>query len=490
MKSNSKAGNAGCNCRGVATLFLQFLVAVLLAGSGCRSVHETAKLPMRSLSSVMPGGQAQQADPAALQTDLLRYADDFFARTSRGAEECARTAQSAEQRVAFLDWRLTINTAALGIATGANPTANLVDFLGLSSVLRVFLQQQHANAHDVDSVAAWLENSRALETNAWRLAQLYLTPDQQRELRTTIDRWLEQGIKANAGFFRRPLDVASGIRLSSKEAKQTGSVFGLIGLDPTAGLDPAVREVTRTRLFAERALFAAERMPVALRWQAELLAEKLLLQEGVTNALTSLDRLSRATESASHTAALLPERLSAERKAILDAFDAQEGQLRELAAQMQHTLATGEKMSTSLNTTLTTFDALMKRFGVGEPGKAPRDTNAPPFSILDYAQTAERITAMAQQLDLLLKNATGTVETPALDKRIAQLETLSRQARADAKSVLNHAFLLLAGLVLLSFACLLAVRRLSRPASSPAGRATPAWDHASSRSEQGQKSDK
>jgi len=38
-------------------------------------------------------------------------------------------------------------------------------------------------------------------------------------------------------------------------------------------------------------------------------------------------------------------------------------------------------MSTSLNTTLITFDALMKRCGVGETNNAaPPDTNSPPVS--------------------------------------------------------------------------------------------------------------
>ena len=120
-------------------------------------------------------------------------------------------------------------------------------------------------------------------------------------------------------------------------------------------------------------------------------------------------------------------------------------------------------MSTSLNTTLITFDALMKRFGVGEPSTTPPDTNSPPFNILDYAHTADQIAAMAQQLDALIKDASDTVATPALDKRIAELNALSGRARTDAKSVLNHAFLLAAGLIVLIFAGAVLYRRASRP---------------------------
>lgn len=138
---------------------------------------------------------------------------------------------------------------------------------------------------------------------------------------------------------------------------------------------------------------------------------------------------------------------------------AQEGKLRELSAEVGRTLAAGEKMSASLNTTLVTFDALMKRFGVGEPSTAPRDTNSPPFNILDYAQTAGQVTAMAQQLDLVIKDLGSTLDSPALDRRIAEVAALSKSACNDAQSVLNHAFLLAAGLVALIFGGVWLVRR-------------------------------
>jgi hypothetical protein len=129
---------------------------------------------------------------------------------------------------------------------------------------------------------------------------------------------------------------------------------------------------------------------------------------------------------------------------------------------MTQTLIAGEKMSTSLNTTVVSFDGLMKRFGVGEPDTSPPETNSAPFNILDYARTAEQVANMAQQLDALIKDASGTVDTPALDKRIAQLGAFSAQARTDAKSVVNHAFLLIGSLIILGFACALLYRRLSQ----------------------------
>ena len=52
----------------------------------------------------------------------------------------------------------------------------------------------------------------------------------------------------------------------SNQADTKGdSVFSLFQVDPLSGLDPAVREIAQTRLFAERALFVAQKMPMLLR---------------------------------------------------------------------------------------------------------------------------------------------------------------------------------------------------------------------------------
>jgi hypothetical protein len=431
---------------------------------GCSVVERTAKIPVNTVAAVVPGARANAIDPGQLQADLLRYADDFFGRTTTALNECAHRAENEADRVEALSWKATLASSALGIATGPNPTANLVDFLSLSTLTRAFAEKRASRIQPPGALDSLLENTRLLETNAWSIAERYLTKDQLAEFRQALEHWLKQNEQLGIGFFRRPQALASGIRQQVRKETAPGSIFAFVGLDPTSGLDPAVREVTRTRLFAERAMFAMERMPFVLRWQTELFTEKFFQDAQVTNALASADRMSRAAESFSQTAAALPDRLSAERKAILDTMEAQEGRLRALSAEVSHTLSAGEKMSTSLNTTIQSFDALMKRFGVGEPDTSSPDTNSPPFNILDYARTAEQIGTMAQQLDSLLKNASGTVDTPALDKRIAQLNELSRRTRTDAKSVLNHGFLLAAALMVLGLACAVAFRLLTRRA--------------------------
>jgi hypothetical protein len=391
---------------------------------------------------------------------VLRFADSFIALTATALDEYASRTKTPKGRLEALSWKLSLNSSALGIATGPNPTVNVLDFVALGTLMHVSVEERAPHAVPQGALNPWLDASRNLEINAWKLAEEALTPDQQGELRAAIATWREQNPTVSDSFFARPQLLAMAIREAGQKQAQPGSVFRLVGLDPMSGLDPAVREVARTRLFAERALFAAQRMPFLLRWQTELLTERVLGQERITNALASADRLSRAVDSISQTAALLPERITNERKAILDAASAQQGKLENLAAQVSQTLAAGEKTATSLNTTFTTFTALMRLFGIGEPSTAQPDTNSPSFNILDYARTAEQVAGMAQQLDVLIKDASVMVGTPALDKRIADLNTFADRTRADAKLVLNHAFFLALGLLVVAFAFVLIYRRL------------------------------
>jgi hypothetical protein len=232
-----------------------------------------------------------------------------------------------------------------------------------------------------------------------------------------------------------------------KGGEKKGSVFSLVSLDPMAGLEPAVREVTQSRLFAERAMYTTQRLPFVLRLQVEMMGYEMGEQPAIRLVLTnstqlsdSAERFSRSTESLSESIAQLPDHLATERKEILTAFDAREGKLRELVAGTDRALVSGEKMSDSLNISITNFNNLMKRFGVGEPAThAPRGTNTRPFNILDYATTADEIDKMAKDVNVLVSSIGQT--TP-------EIARLRQQAHAEAHNIVFHSFWV--GLVLIA----------------------------------------
>jgi hypothetical protein len=441
---------------------LPLLAFFALLTGGCTAVKNTAALPVNAVEA-MTGNKQTQIDPAALQNEVIRYADDFSSRTTTALDDYASRLSDPKARLEALKWKISLNSVAVGIASGPNPVAGLLDFVTLSTIVHEAVKDSAPKVVPPGALDSWLDTSASLDSNAWALARTVFTTNQLSQIRTAIAQARATNAALGSSFFARPQELATIIRTSrEKQQDQPGSVFSFVGLDPTAGLDPAIREVTRTRLFAERALFAAERAPFLLRWQMEYLTIELLRQEQVTSTLDSLERLSKAAETTSQTVAILPDRIADERKAILDALHAQESKLSDLTAQVNQALISADKMSTSLNTTLTTFNGLMKLFGVGEPSSSPPSTNSQPFNILDYGKTAEQIGLMSEQLDKLFKDTSGTVDSPALDKRIASLSALAEKTKADAKSVLNHAFLLLAALIIITFACAAAYRKVGR----------------------------
>lgn len=99
------------------------------------------------------------------------------------------------------------------------------------------------------------------------------------------------------------------------------------------------------------------------------------------------------------------------------------------------------ELSTSLNTTLTTFGTLMKRLGVDEANKeGPPKTNAEPFRIQDYGQTAGRLETAARQLTELLHTFDQTLGSTNLTQLPAQVEPVVRKAQAGGKELLDCAF--------------------------------------------------
>jgi hypothetical protein len=404
--------------------------------------------PKQMVNAVMPAGKNQQPDPIELQTEIQRFTDDFSSQTAYTLDEYARAVGTRAAQALALQLKLQLISAVTSIASGPNPNMNLLDLVSTVTFNRMAIQDYWMKTTNGAAFEPWSKASRQLETDVWRLAGIVLKPEQVKELRLAIQQCYDARTSGERkDYFARPQDFAAMVvRTQQKKGVDLNSVFSLVDLDPMSSLDPAVREVTRTRLFAERAMFTFQRMPFLVRWQTELLAFQLTAQPDVQRALTNtaqlgegIERISWAADRLSQTAAELPDRIADERKAILDAMTQQEGRLRELAVELNRTMMTGEKMSTSLNTTITTFDALMKRFGVGEPGTNPvSDTNSPPFNILDYGEVAGKVGAMAKDLNALIAS---------VDQSVPQIERLSQKATADAEGVVNRAFRL--GLLLI-----------------------------------------
>jgi hypothetical protein len=425
--------------RPLSSILLPFLLTL---GTGCRLVQTAVDAPGETVRAITPGKKDKHVvNPVEVQTTLLRFADEYSTRMVVSVDKLQRGTNALDP-AEVLKWKTAVVTETCTIASGPNAVANLLDMTIFVTVTRMGLEEYWQPDVFGESARPMLESCRIAEAEIWQLAGTVLRPEQQAELRQAIGAWHQQNPLPESVLAARALGFASQVAAANKtDSAKPESVFNLLKVDPLSGLDPAVREIAQTRMFAERALFVTQKMPVLLRWQTELLSVNAVEMPTVRQLVTNSTQIAASLDRFAAVAEKLPGQVSAEREEILKALELQERNLTPLVNEVRQTLTAGSQMSTSLNTTLTTFDTVMKRFGVGETNNtSPPTTNAEPFRIQDYGDTAMKLEATARQLTELLVTLDQTIGSTNLAKLSAQVGPVVQQAQASGKEVVDYAF--------------------------------------------------
>jgi hypothetical protein len=436
-------------------LLLRLSLLLVASGTGCRLVQTTAELPGKAVTTVTPGKPDKHAvDPVEVQQTLLRFADDYSTRMIVGVDKL-RYGTNAPDPAEILKWKIALGTETCSIVSGPNAIANLLDMTIFVTATRMALEERWQPKFFGESAQPMLASCRSAEADIWQCVGKILKPEQQAELRKAIEVWERQNPLPESVLGARAVSLAAQVAEANKaDTTQPGSVFSLLQLDPLSSLDPATREIAQTRLFAERALYVTQKMPTLLRWQTELLSVNAVQMPAVQQLVTNSTQIAASVERFAAVAEKLPGQVSAEREEILRTLQSQEQQLTPLVNEVRQTLTAGNQMSTSLNTTLTTFAALMQRFGVGVTNATgPPEKNAEPFRIRDYGQTAAQLEATARQLTELLLTLDQTLGSTNLANLSAQVGPVVQQARTSGKEVVDYAFwkgIILVAIVLLA----------------------------------------
>jgi hypothetical protein len=417
-------------------LALAFILLLAGLGTGCRLSQSAVEIMGADTSTGTSGMQRKPPDPVELQQTLLRFADEFSKLMLTDIEKLRRGTNALDP-AELLRLKLAFANASYSIASAANPIANLLDMTVFVTVTRMSLEEYWQPKVYGESALPMLETCRNAETGIWRQIGGVLTPERQAELRQAIEVWHRQNpseenvLAARAVGFTMQVAQANQVDM----AKPT-SLLGLLMLDPLATLEPTMREMAQTRMFAERTLYVTQKMPTLLRWQMELFSLNAVGMPAVQQLVTNSTAIAASVERFARVAEQLPGQVSAERKEILKALEAEEKNLTRLANEMRQTLTAGSEMSTSLNTTLTTFDAVMKRFGVGEPTSAGApNANAEPFRIQDYQATAAQLETTARQLTELLVTLDRTS-----GQLSAQVGPAVQRAQTGGQELVDYAF--------------------------------------------------
>jgi len=420
----------------------RWLSLTFLLLAGCGVVETAVDLPAQTVRAVTPGKkEGPSVDRADLQETMVRVADNLMKNAARGIDGLHRPGKP-EDPAEILRWKIAIGGEIVSIATGANSLANLLDLTVFVTLTRGVIESHWKPDIYGDSAEPVLEAFLDSEAKLWKVIEVVLTPDQRKEFHEAIEAWKKENPDSENSLGARALGFSA--QAGAKANSKPDSMFNLLRLDPLSGLDPATHEIAETRAFAERALYVSQKFPTLLRWQTELLALDAMNIPAVRQVVASSAQIAASADRIAVTAEKIPDRFSKEREEIVKV-------LREQEKEVASVLTAGTQMSASLNTTLGTFDGVMKRLGVGEP--KPPGPEAPPVRIQDVTQAIAQLDATTKHLTELLQTLDHTLATADLAKLSSQVTPLVQRAETGGKEVVDYAFwkgCVLIGLVLLA----------------------------------------
>jgi hypothetical protein len=370
-----------------------------------------------------------------LQLRSMRFADEYVGSIVQPIRSFQASTEDAADRLSAQNWLLSQATAAYTIASGPSPPVNAIDMVVLATLSRMVIDDAWSSEHFGERAASLRDTYHRLEPLALELAQGALASDQIAELRQAILKWRAQNPHVTAISFVHFRDVAASMgQAAASGGDSLGGLFSLLGLDPFSSLDPAVREIARTRELAERTIYYAQRVPSLLDMQVERVTYEFATMPEMKRLFANADSVTNAANTTGRVVGELPALLSREREAairqFMEAVTAETSHTRQLAAELRGTLEAGTEASNSLVISIRAFDQLMTRFDKPPPPAGTTQTPGRPFNITEYTDAAGAIAQTAKELEGLIAsvNRDNTPLMLAADRATAALQGVIERA--------------------------------------------------------------
>jgi len=392
---------------------------------------------LAACASMLDQSTAEQEKARSLETQLqlrvMRYADGYMDAVSRAGSRVETEATTSSLRLRLVDFQIKQSTAAVQIAAGPSPTINAVDMVVLASLTRASVTNNLPPIIGAAKAQPVIDTFARLEIGAWSLVD-FLTPAQRADLKRRLDAWAPDASSLDSVAFNRLADFAKASGLPSDDPDTKNSILALIGADPLAGLNPALQEVQRSRVLAERAIYYAQRTPMLFDLQTRSMTAAMADMPEARALLGTSNRVGESAALLAETASRLPDQFSKEREAtirqLLKAMDEQQGTMRALLSDVKLAMDSGRGVSDSLQGVLDRTDALMQRLKVGQP-PPPGSVPGRPFDITEYTRAAEALGETTREVTNLLT---------LLDRNAAAADRFGDATRSHVERLIDYLF--------------------------------------------------
>ena len=244
-----------------------------------------------------------------LRHEIMRFSGRSAERVDDAYFKLEEHFKTPKARRAALENSSAYVTSALDIAIGPNPEVNMLDMVVFVTLTRIVVEEYWVPKVFGDEAKILVEVFRSNEVEIWSIAAKVLTPQQQQELRSSIrqrrdrdpDRvYVEAARFGDFAWFMGESELA--------KAQEGGGFLGVKGV---------TREVSETRLLAERAMFYAQRVPWITRSLVRLLLLDVAQTPEINQVMTDTSTLAKAMHQTAKMTEELPELITEQRDQIM-----------------------------------------------------------------------------------------------------------------------------------------------------------------------------
>ncbi|MBU4565630.1 MAG: hypothetical protein KKE29_12980 [Proteobacteria bacterium] len=390
-----------------------------------------------------PAGRQGQVAPKPSQMEMQSMVMDFADLYLMRLNQALEVGNGPEPSPAVEQFGLVYGSAAMAIAAGRDPAANLLNMVVFVSLGRWAVDNYWAPQVLGQAGGRLKAAYQELEPTVWNLAGQVLKPLEVARLRGLIAAWQRANPKA---FY------VSEVRLNHLAPAPAAAAL-------VAAADKGATPSPAQSLVSERAMFYLERMPRLLAAQGQMLARRLNNAPELAKLNQDAERLAQASQRMADASERLPGRLAANQKAaikqltrwldqehkrISQDLSAGEARLKGLLGEVRQTVEQGGKLAEQVNQAAGSLERLQQRLASGQVG------------LKDYLEFMERATTTISQLNLLLARVERLSAAEGAPGAIDLRQAMARAAQFT-QGLMDHAFILLAYLVGLLLVGLLVV---------------------------------
>ncbi len=381
--------------------FLTFVCLIIAVGCSTSPPSHGQKTSQKEIDAVFDDKRPERGTLSEYQMQdmVMDFADLYVMELWQAFDEILRSDVSKQIRITAQYSKVLFGSAAMSIAAGQYPAANLLDMIVHMSLMRYAVEKYWVPEVYRKQGAGLKAVYERLEPRIWKISEIVLTREQQDQLRKLIQEWIE----ANPGQY-----YVSEVRLSN--FVEMGGMHPTAAVQEAKGLlddvERALADVDRTLLLSERAMFYLERLPRTITMQTELMIDQLTTMPEVETLIANTSRLATVAEDLPRqvnemrrdTITELTGWLEIERQKLFADLISQENRLRGLLSEVRLSLEAGSELTDKINTTVRLVDPLYRMINANNAKASPTES-------VDYIAVLDRSIAAIERLDALLIRA-------------------------------------------------------------------------------------